>query len=71
MPTKRRKIGPRKINRDTPPWAVRFLEDGVTPKEEEDPEGHDQWVGWAFFGESVSGLPDERSPEGQRLAWGG
>jgi hypothetical protein len=51
-----------------PEWARAYVETGELPTY--DTPEHDQWVGWAFFDESIPGLPDERTPEGKALAWG-
>jgi hypothetical protein len=64
MPTKRTKIGPRKVNRDVPEWVMRYLEDGTEP--EYDTPEHLQFVEWVFFDEPVPGLTDDDLPDHAR-----
>jgi hypothetical protein len=45
-----------------PLWAVRLVEDGIEPAEDE--PGRDQWFGWRFCSERVLGLPDCDTDEG-------
>jgi hypothetical protein len=60
--TKRRKIGPRAINRAVPNWVQRLVEHGEEPLLGS--EGEIDLVGWLFWGEPVPGLPPIDTPEG-------
>jgi hypothetical protein len=64
LPTKRRKIPPKRINELMPAWAERLLA-GERPAPGSDDE--QAMVGWQYFGDPVSGLPDPMSEEGYRL----
>jgi hypothetical protein len=71
MATKRRKVGPRAINRAVPEWARRLLEHGEEPERGSD--ASIAFFGWLFLGEEVGGLPPAETPEGwaiQRRARG-
>lgn len=61
MPTKRRKVPPRRIGQDVPVWAQRLIE-GELPVYDS-PE-HVDLVDWLYFDEPVAGLPPARSAEG-------
>jgi hypothetical protein len=65
MTTKRRKIGPRLINQQTPAWVVRLLNENVAPRAGE--PGADEWFGWMFCDERVPGLPQSDTPEGNAI----
>jgi hypothetical protein len=65
VPTKRTKVAPRRINRDTPEWAERYAKTGEKPPY--DTPDHDQWIGWYFFRGEVPGLPPADSDEGQEV----
>jgi hypothetical protein len=64
MPTKRRKIGPKRINQPMPLWAWQLLH-GERP-DRRDPEVESGLFGW-LLGDPVPGLPEYSSPEGQWL----
>jgi hypothetical protein len=64
VPTKRRKIVPRRVNGPVPEWAARLLATGERP--EWNTEDHDAFAGW-FLGDEVPGLPDAHSPAGCKL----
>jgi hypothetical protein len=66
VPTKRRKIPPKRINEPVPAWAER-LPGGKRPQY--GTGKHDDYIGWLYFGDRVPGLPDPMSPEGVVL-WG-
>jgi hypothetical protein len=65
MPTKRRKIPPRRIGGGTPQWARDLVERGVEPPTNSEAEV--AYVGWLFFDESVPGLPPAESDEGWQI----
>jgi hypothetical protein len=61
MPTKRRKILPKRINQPVPQWAQDLLEGRMPPND------CDGFVDWYFFGDTVQGLPSALSNEGVDL----
>ncbi|MCC2663574.1 MAG: hypothetical protein K0S35_1496 [Geminicoccaceae bacterium] len=64
MPTKRRKVLPRRIGRPVPAWAQLLLA-GKRP-DRRDPEIEVGMFGW-LLGDAVPGLPDYDTPEAARL----
>jgi hypothetical protein len=64
MPTKRRKLPPRRINDPVPHWAARLLTGELPGRDGDDWE---EFVSWKFFGDPVPGLPDPMSAEGRAL----
>jgi hypothetical protein len=64
MPTKRRRIGPARINQPVPHWAWLLL-NGELP-DRRDPEVEAGMLGW-LIGDQVPGLPDYESPEAREL----
>jgi hypothetical protein len=64
MTTKRRKIGPRRINESIPHWAMQLLR-GERP-DRRDPAVEVGLFGW-LLGDPVAGLPEYESDEGCRL----
>jgi hypothetical protein len=67
MATKRRKIGPTRINQPVPLWAWQLLH-GERP-DRRDPEVESGLFGW-LLGDPVPGLPPYDSDEGVRLRHG-
>ena len=65
MPTKRRKIPPRRIGGGVPEWAKRLVEHGEEPPTNSEAEV--QYCGWLFWDEVISGLPPSESDEGWRI----
>ena len=63
MPTKRRRILPKRIGRQVPEWAKQLLA-GRLPPEPADCEGY---IGWRWFDEDTPGLPSSTSDEGLAL----
>lgn len=61
--------GPRRHKlEETPAWAERFLTEHTIPDKSDAVES--DWIDfleWRFFGKSVPGLPDRRTPGGQDL----
>jgi hypothetical protein len=66
MPTKRRRIPPRRVNQAAPAWAARLMA-GELP--ERDGDEWSEYVDWLYFGAEIPGLPDPMSYEGRQL-WG-
>ncbi len=64
MPVKRKRLAPRRINQDTPQWAVELLQ-GKRP--ERDTPEWGQAVEWAYLGAEIVGLPLGHSDAGMRL----
>jgi hypothetical protein len=64
MPTKRRKVPPRRIGRPVPAWAQLLLA-GERP-DRRDPEVEVSMFGW-LLGDAIPGLPDYDTPEAARL----
>jgi hypothetical protein len=64
MPTKRRKLGPRRINRPIPLWAAQLLA-GERP-DRRDPETEAGLFAW-LIGDPIPGLPPRDSEEARRL----
>lgn len=64
MPTKRKRVARYRLE-PIPEWADRLLTEKRIP--ERGTADYDDYVGWAFFGDSVPGLPDEETSEGKRL----
>jgi hypothetical protein len=64
MPTKRRKIPPRRIGRPAPAWAQLLLA-GERP-DRRDPEVESGMFGW-LLGDAVPGLPDYDTLEAAQL----
>lgn len=64
MPTKRRKIRPRRIGRQIPSWATQLL--AGEPPDRRDPEVESGTFAW-LIGEAIPGLPLYGTPEARRL----
>jgi hypothetical protein len=62
--TKRRRIGPTRVNRPMPLWAWQLL-NGQLP-DRNDPEVEAGTLGW-LLGDEVPGLPEYSSDEGRQL----
>jgi hypothetical protein len=64
MPTKRRRIGPKRINQPMPMWAWQLL-NGERP-DRRDPEVEAGMFAW-LLGDPIPGLPDYETAEAHRL----
>jgi hypothetical protein len=64
MPTKRRKVPPRRIGRPVPDWAQQLIA-GKQP-DRRDPDVETGTFDW-LLGDAVPGLPDYDTPEADRL----
>jgi hypothetical protein len=68
MPTKRRKIPPRRL-RQRSDWVERYLATGEEPPDDGGRD-RDEFLGWLFFDEPIPGLPAPWSDEWRNLLAG-
>jgi hypothetical protein len=69
VPTKRRKIPPRRIGGAMPEWARRLVETGEEPPRDGGAV-ESEYFGWLFLGEPIPGLPPHGSEEWKAICRG-